>query len=94
MLIATVGKRALFFLYVGKDDRFHANKPHGKYQMLHGKYGKWVIEDDRVRFLHMPSDKDNLRQINRQIKVVEYPLDLAAGLAEAFAATKCRRQFG
>ena len=36
MLIVTVGKRALFFLYVGKDDRFYANKPHGKYQMLHG----------------------------------------------------------
>ena len=90
MLIVTVGKRALFFLYLGKGDRFHANKPHGKYQMLHGKYGKWVIEDDRVRFLHMPSDKDNLRQI----KVVEYPLDLATGLAEALAVTKCRRQFG
>ena len=83
MLIVTVGKRALFFLYVGKNDRFYANKPHGM-------YGKWVVEDDRVRFLHMPSDKDKLRQI----KMVEYPLDLAAGLAEAFAVTKCRRQFG
>lgn len=33
MLIVTVGKRVLFFLYVGKDDRFYANKRHGKYQM-------------------------------------------------------------
>ena len=76
-----VGQRAVFFLFVGKEDKFYANYPHGKHQLLHNMYGMRLIKDNKIDLYYLPT-------LGNEFKVVEYPLDLLTELGAAFVENK------
>lgn len=76
-----VGQRALWFLYVAQDEKLFANYPHDKHQLLRGLYGRRLIRNGKVNLYYLPTDSN-------KFKVVEFPIDLATGMGEAFAANK------
>ena len=71
----SVGEKVLLLLNKGEDTRDHTTYAYGGCRLYKKRYGKRLVESDKVEFMY---PKDN------KAKGMKMPLDLATNLAKAF----------